>query len=179
MITSGTWKARGCEADLGHTSTGNEQVGVDFVLLEGPDVGKHITWYGYFTEKTTDRTLDSLRYCGWQSDNLADLSGIDVNEVYIVIEDEPDQDGMLHSKVRWVNQLGGVQLKERMGPGDATAFAQRMRGAVLAHRQAAAASTPAPRTGARTGGNAGGSSRHQAPAGATHSVPPDDDDIPF
>lgn len=130
----GTFKARGIEGALGYTSGGNEQVAVRLRIVEGDEAGHEITWHGYFTEKTTERTLESLRHLGWKGDDLFDLSGIDANDVSIVVEEE-EYDGKLQSKVRWINAAGGLAMKERMSEGDAKRFAQRMKGAAVASRQ--------------------------------------------
>lgn len=136
MITEGKHKARGTEAALGLTAGGKEEVAVALVILDGEHAGDSITWHGYFTEKTQQRTIESLRYLGWEGDNLAVLDGIDRNEVTIVVEHEEGQDGKTYAKVRWINGPGGgLALKERMDPGAAAAFAQRMRGFVVAQGQ--------------------------------------------
>ena len=38
-----------------------------------PDVGNSITYFGFFTDKTMKRTIESLRYIGWEGDDLAEL----------------------------------------------------------------------------------------------------------
>jgi hypothetical protein len=178
LIEEGAWKARCCAWDMGTTqSTGNEQVGLDFVILEGPNTGSHITWYGYFTDDTWERTVESLRLCGWGGSDLSDLSGVDSNEVRIVIEHEADLQGEYRARVKWVNNLGGVAMKNRMDVGAQKAFAQKMRGRIIA----LGAKGPAPRPQTQQTPRPA-----QRPTGA--AVPPvqqpvmpnqSDDDIPF
>lgn len=132
MIEEGVWKARACEGTLAYTSKGNDQIAVDFVLLEGPNEGHHITWYGYFTDETWERTIESLRHMGWGGSDLSDLSGIESNEVRLVIEHEPDLQGEYRARVKWVNSLGGIAVKDRMDNGQSKAFAAKMRGRILA-----------------------------------------------
>jgi len=170
MIPEGTFKARAVEAVLGTTSKGGEQVAVQFQILEGEAQGQYITWWGFFTEKTTERTLESLEHCGWTGDDLSNLEGIDRHEVYLVIEHEMDQQGELRARVRWVNSSGGIAMQNRMAPADAASFAQRMRGTVLARRQAKGQPTPQPRTNAQP-------PRRQPPLKA--EPPPGEDDIPY
>lgn len=178
MIGEGTFKARGLEAELGTTDSGKEQVAVLLELLEGDDQGKHITWYGYFTEATTDRTLEALRLLGWQGDDLSDLRGIDANEVYaVIIHDE--YDGKVRAKVNFINGNAGIALKNKMSVGDAKAFAERMKGHVLAQRQkqgqGGAAAQPAKANGERQATRPAATSQSNdfvANSGA-------DDDIPF
>jgi hypothetical protein len=134
MINEGKYKARATDAKLGVAQTGNDTVAVAFELLDHP--GEHITWYGYFTEKTVDRTMESLRYCGWQGDDVSDLTGISSNEVEIVIEHEEDREGKTRARVKWVNRAGSskAQLKNEMNDAQKKAFAARMKGAALASR---------------------------------------------
>jgi hypothetical protein len=174
MITEGTWKARATEGALGYTQGGSEQVGVSMQLLDGPDEGKHITWYGYFTEKTVERTIESLRLMGWEGDSLADLTGIDRNDVFIVIEHEADQQGEIRAKVRWVNGGGGVQMKDRLDEGAAVAFAERMKGAVLAAKSRVKGAAP----GTRPANNNGAAAASRAASGG-REIPRDDTDIPY
>lgn len=141
-IEIGKHRARATTAVLGTTSTGKEQIAVEFVFDGGPNDGRHITWYGYFSDKTLDRTLDSLRHCGWSGDDLIDLSGIDANVVELVVETEADRDGNPRPKVRWVNRISGPALKNQMSTDEASAFSRRMRGAVIAHRKSSGNGAP-------------------------------------
>ncbi len=168
----GTYRARGVTAALGLTSKGSEQVAVELTFVDGEYQGQSATWYGYFTDKTTDRTLDSLRNLGWEGDDLADLSGIDKNEVAIVIDDEQDDHGNVRSRVRWINRAGGLALKERMNPAQLQDFAARMRGKVLAHKQGGGQQRQA------SAGN-GGQRKPPNRSSGYEAPPPNDDDIPF
>lgn len=126
---AGKHVARAVEAKLGYTSTGSEQVAVAFEVTEGELRGQTLTWFGYFSEKTVQRTLESLRNCGWQGTDISDLSTVGSRECQIVVEEEVDQEGTARDRVRWVNALGAgrVQLKSEMGDEAKRAFAARMR----------------------------------------------------
>jgi hypothetical protein len=168
-IQAGTYRARAVSAALGETSTGSEQVAVEFELLdvEG-NAGPHIVWYGYFTEKTVKTTIKALRTCGWTGDLLTDLSGIDTNEVSLVIEEESDQNGRMRPRVRWVNAPGGagLSLKAPLDGEKARAFAAKMRSRIAAMDQAEGASKPKPRATAK-------------PILSPEPPPHDDSDLPF
>jgi hypothetical protein len=146
LIPSGRHKARAVEADFGLTKGGKEQVAVLFEITDGPSKGHTITWYGFFTDtvdrggKTlAERTIDSLRACGcaFPRGNLGDLTGLDANEIVLVIEHEDDVDehGQVRgarARVRFVNAPGaGLALGTRMDEGARRAFAMKMRGLVL------------------------------------------------
>lgn len=135
MIPIGKYKARGVEAALGMTKSGNEQIAVLVEITHGDYAGDQLTWYGHFTDKTTERTFESLRALGWEGDDLMDLRGIGSNEVTIVIEHEEGNDGRVRARVKWINSGGGgLAMKERLDEGSARAFAARMKGAAIASR---------------------------------------------
>lgn len=131
----GTYKAKAKEWGLGYSQVGNEQIAVLFEITQGEHAGKTYTWYGHFTEKTLERTLDSLRHCGWDSDSLAELDNLGANEVEIVLEEENDQEGKQRTRVRWVNRSSRLALREQLGQGDVQAFAAKMRGKTIAHKR--------------------------------------------
>jgi len=131
---AGTHKARAKEWALGISSTNKEQIAVMFEFVGGEHDGKHITWFGYFTDGTVDRTLESLRHCGWESDSLAELDTLGNCEVELVIEDE-EYEGKWRSKVKWVNRVAKLALKEQMNAAQVAAFAARMRGKTVASKK--------------------------------------------
>lgn len=133
MIQPGRYKAKAIDWKLGVTSNGNEQIGVLFQL----DDGQTLTWYGHFTEKTAERTLESLEHMGWDGVDITNPVGLDANDVQLVIEHEvSEKDGKTYPKVRWVNRLGGgLGIKEELTGGALMNFKQRMQGAVMARRQ--------------------------------------------
>ena len=132
MIAPGTYAARAVSAGLGETRAGKPQIAVEF----DTGVDGRITWFGYFTDKSQERTLQSLRYCGWDGSDLTDMSGIDSNDVELVIEHET-YEGKTRARVQWVNKIGGIGLKSKMAPDKAAAFAAQTKGAILAYDQKA------------------------------------------
>lgn len=127
----GIFRGKAQSWGLGETKDGKEQVAVTFALVvpAGAPPPEHstVTWFGYFTEKTWARTIESLQHCGWKSDDLSDLSGLDANEVELVI-DEEEYDGKTQTKVRWVNKAGGgFQLKAPLAVDRAKGFAASMK----------------------------------------------------
>src|SRR5690606_28336352 len=113
MIAKGTYTAKAIEWKLGVTSRGTEQIAVLFQL----ESGEQITWYGYFTEKTTERTLDALEYMGWDGVDITDPVGLDRNDVRLVIDHETGEDGKTYARVKWVNRIGGLAVKEELTGG--------------------------------------------------------------
>lgn len=137
MLDAGYYRARAVEWALGKTEKGNRQVAVRFETFDAEDrPGEHITWYGYFTEKTEERTLESLQHCGWEGDDITDLSGIERNEVQLVVEQE-EYEGKRRARVQWVNKPGGggIAIKAPLDEAEKAEFARDVRAKVLAMRQ--------------------------------------------
>lgn len=137
---SGTFRARATSYAFG-TSAKKEtpQCAVMFEITDGPHAGKRVSWYGYFTEKTAERTVESLQHCGWQGDDVTAVDLKDLaNEVEIVVEAEPWESDSgasgVTSRVRWVNSPGRVAIKP-MAAGEQADFRDRMKGLVHGLKQ--------------------------------------------
>jgi hypothetical protein len=158
-----------------------EQVVVEFRLEDG----NSISYFGFFTEKTFKRTIESLRYLGWEGDDLSELpalaeAGMLTGEVDLVVDHE-EYDGKVTAKVKWVNKPGGgrVQLAKPMEADGLKSFAARMKGSIRAAESAPRQrlSAPAQRNSGTYRQGFGGGQRF---GGDNRDVPtPDDTDIPF
>lgn len=170
MLAKGKYRARAIEWSqvTEHAKTGTEEIRVLFqVTDEGEFNGHHITWRGYFSEQTAERTIESLRYLGWSGDDVTNIQGLDANEVQIVVEHEEYQ-GKTQVKIAWVNRLASVYVGQPMSDAKKMAFKDRMKGLVMATRQTSgAARQPAP-GGPRPPANAG---RQPPPAGSGGDFP--------
>lgn len=169
ILPEGAYRAKGIEAQLGFTSGGKEQVAISFQLLTPGFENERAAYYGTFGEKSLEITIKALRACGWKGVDLSDLSGIDANEVNLVVEHE-EYNGTVSAKVKWVNDGAGGLLKNVMGEAEKLSFAQRMRGEV-AKLQSAQPKAPAAKPA-------------QAPKPASNGRPPEppphtDADMPF
>lgn len=142
MIPAGNYKARGVEAALSTTKNNDPQVAVLIEITEGEHAGERRTWFGHFTDKTEEKTLEQLRTLGWSTDDLTNLAGISDNEVSIKIEHETDQNGQPRDRIRWINRPSGLAIKERMDDQAARAFAARMRQKAIASRVGGAKTQP-------------------------------------
>jgi hypothetical protein len=126
-ITPSTYTAVARSWELGLSKNKTEQIAVRFEILDGEFAGHFITWFGYFSDAARDRTMEALRTCGWNGDDILALTGMGSCKVSLVIEDEHYQ-GKTHSKVRWVNRLGGgVKMASTMDEARRRLFAARMR----------------------------------------------------
>lgn len=134
------YRARAQAWALGNSKQkGTPQIAVTFTILTEGATHAALTWFGYFTDATTDRTIESLRHCGWQGDDLmqiaqgqaGDGTGMDNNEVELVVEDE-FYDGNWSTKVQFVNRPGSGVTLDVMPPDRLQSFAASMRGHIRA-----------------------------------------------
>lgn len=145
-------KYRGLPIDggLGETSTGKEEVAIAFDFLAEELKGQRITGYFYFTDGTIESTYKALRACGWKGTELTDWLDFkkalpNPEEVELVIEPEVvkdakgavqiEADGVtpkMRARVRWVNPVGRMGLREPLAADKAAAFAARMKAKLLA-----------------------------------------------
>lgn len=104
-----------------------------FEVKGGENDGSRVRWTGYFTDKTAERTIDSLRTCGWKGSCFAvfadgKLHGLDSNDVQIVVEmQEYTDEGVtkLSPRVAWVNSLGFLNTQAKMKADDLASFAAK------------------------------------------------------
>ena len=139
-IQPGKYRAR-AQADsvqFGESKNGKEQIAITFDLLDGENdapTGHTITWFGFFTEKTEARTVESVGHCGWDmATGPTNAHRVADNVVELVIEDE-EYEGKVRTKVQWINRIGAKFAFER--PMD-----QSQKGSLFARIKARAQSKP-------------------------------------
>ncbi len=166
-------------AQWGKTKTGKHQIYLAFeITQEGQYQGRKLPWYGYFTDRTFDRTLESLTYCGFEGDDLATLTSQKLDKpVEIVVEheevsrddDDASADPILRARIRWINEPGGgSRLKEPLSEQEVNIVAAQLRTKVKQFRAGKRAANQ--------------SSAPPAPSrgyGHEHDPGPSDDDLPF
>jgi hypothetical protein len=138
VIEEGTYRARSRRAALGESSTGKEQVAVEWELIEGPSncAGQTITSYHYFSSDEAIRiSMEQLRTGGFTGNDITDLRSLfpdsDPPEVELVIAHEIYA-GKTRPKVKFVNSIGGMAMSKPLDDAKARAFAARMKGAIAA-----------------------------------------------
>jgi hypothetical protein len=151
MIATGTFKARGC-SDLEIVKSSKQEtpgVRVLLQLLEGPDKGSTIEWVGWVSDKTIERTNESLGFMGYDGENPSSVKNKDVS---IVIEkeqyDRQTESGQTVTNekavVRWINDpnaAGGRFLATTAS--EQAGIMQRLKAAGLAAKSRTANSAPA------------------------------------
>ena len=135
MIPAGKYIGTPVGAALGTTSTGKEQIAVQFEFLD--PAGERLTWYGYFTDAAFERTIESLRTCGWTGSSLDEFAGEKLpagvnHQVELVVQHE-EYEGKTQVRIAFVNSIGGgLALKSAMDANQARAFAAKMKGRIAA-----------------------------------------------
>lgn len=119
MITQGKHKATVEAYAVTTTSKGDPSVEVRFKLGEDS-----IVWRGYFTEKTIERTLETLAYLGMTTSDLDALGdpnsgALEIGkEAQLTIEPE-EYNGKTRMRVKWVNPV--KEFANTMGKSEASA----------------------------------------------------------
>lgn len=135
-IEKGNHIARPLEYVFGKSKNkGTEQVSVTFQFQGGPNDGKRMTWNGWLTEKTAERTFESLEHCGWDGNSLKAMTGFGSKNVELVIEDEEGTDGEMYPTIKWVNKLFARGPGHVYGAEDVDGLEARM-ASILAKRKA-------------------------------------------
>lgn len=175
-------------AQFGDTKDGLPQVVVLFAIIDGPWSGRRLYWFGFFTEKSAKRTIESLRFCGFKGDDLSALLSQKINQEVSITVGHNDWEGKVTARVDWVNAAGGggaIKLERPMAKDQLRLFAAKMKmhikGVAEVAGQAAEvpapgsqpASAPAEPAGDQEGAPWGGEPQGQ------RSGPRPDDDIPF
>lgn len=119
-------------ARFGEASNGTKQVLVYFEILDGDAAGQRLPWFGYFTEGSWKRTIESLRYCGFKGDDLATLDEQELDQrvsIQVEHEERETENGTrVLARIAWVNRVGGstIKLKKPMDANDLRKFAASM-----------------------------------------------------
>jgi hypothetical protein len=166
---------------FGESSAGNPQVIVNFEILDGEYAGRRKTWFGVFTENTTQRTIEALRYCGFKGDDLAAAMSQQLDqEVQIVIGHEEYQ-GKVSDRIKWVNRGGGgvFKLEKPMDRTGLAQFAAQMKSKVRQVPDAPGARGEKPQRSASPRSSSAPGSGGPPPGWSDNQRPPSDDDIPF
>lgn len=179
----GTYRARGVagSAQLGKTDAGAPQIAAAYeITAEGPHQGTTLPWFGFFTDKTKKRTLESLRLSGWSNDDIGEIEGFGDTEVDIVVG-HSTWEGKTSARVDWVNRAGsgGIALKSPMNDAERKAFAAKLKGDAVQSRKSVAPTTTAKPT-PKASPKKNGSGDHPNAPGSTYGREPGaDDDIGF
>lgn len=150
-------KARAIEGSeqFGESSTGSEQVAIDFELVDGGHVVTSVLAFG---GKAAAISLGRLRACGWAGG--ATLAGISKNEVTLQAKYE-EWNG--ETKLKWEIKDGGggrFSFKEKLDEGRKASFMSKLN--ALAEGLDAQANAPADKKGYPTSWDSNGPAQASA-----------------
>lgn len=173
-IPAGFYKGRaiGGSEQYAVSSQGTEQIAID---VDVPSLNRQLTVILHFSDAAAPYTIEKLRACGWQGDDLSNLAGIESNEIDVAIKYDT-WEGKTRMKVDISTGGGRIKLENTMGEQQKRAFAARMKSVIKGEAALSGRAPTAPR----------GPSSPRAPSstqrreGAWDPGPPDtSDDIPF
>ncbi len=96
----GFYTARATSHSWGESSTGKEQLEIQFSTPEG-----NIRAFLFFTEASVDKSLEALENCGWDGVSLRTLDGLGSIECSLNVGEET-YEGKTRVRVNWINKLG-------------------------------------------------------------------------
>lgn len=115
----------------GRSKEGTKHVLIYFELLDGPNAGTHLPWFGYFTKNSYERTLKSLRLIGWKGNDVADAASQPLNQKVSVSvgHNENPNNGRTYARIDWVNRLGSgtIKMGDPMSAADVRSFSASLR----------------------------------------------------
>lgn len=181
LIPEGSYTARA----VGEVQYGVTKSGGDFVRLalsvqtgEGP---RTMSRDLYFTDKTAERSIESLRHLGWTGldlnllavgdDGLGDRDAsveVEHEDYTYTPEGESEQRTVRTAKVTWINAAGGAKVLAPMGDGQKKAFGQRFKALAMQVKPTGGAATAKPATPAQRPANG------RPPARPAADMPPVD-----
>lgn len=161
LIPVGSYTAQAVgDVQYGTTNNGSEFVRLSFAVQtsEGP---KSMYRDLFFTDKTAERSIESLRYCGWTGNDVASLAigseGLGGTEVNVTVEHETYTtdagEEKTVAKIAWINGSGGAKVSAPMNEGQRRAFGQRFKGLAMQMKPTAASTAAKPATSAQRPAN--------------------------
>lgn len=107
---------------IGETKAGLPQVLVMFAFE-----GEEMIWFGTLKEgKGREITIAALLNCGFKTNEIEDLaqgkgSGVldESIDVQLTVGEEADLQGVLRTRIQWVNAPGGSSFRKKMAKPDA------------------------------------------------------------
>jgi hypothetical protein len=166
------YRGRAKSWGLGEFETGTKYVGVSFEVLDEDAPDDEVPWKGWLTDKTLERTVESLRTMGWKGEDLTEIAdgagGLDANEVSLVVQDE-EYNGKWYPRVQWVNASRGATIQGQLKGDAVKSFAAQMREKIRAIGAASGAKPGAPQA----------QRQPQKPKVAPPTDPAFEEDIPF
>lgn len=135
LIQVGKHKARAMKDsyEAGIDDSGKDYAYLGFEITDGPDKGRAIGRYFYFTDAAKLFSIESLRNTGatFPGGDITDPEGIGDVECLIVIEHET-WEGKTRAKIKYVNKFGGIKAEHKLDDSAKRSFRDRLKADLLA-----------------------------------------------
>jgi len=126
-VPDGAYRAAFGGYKLGFSSAGNEQIGILFELLDDPQKGRELIWYGSFSEAAFPITWRALRALGWQGKAIATFAeDVKVGHVVSIVVESESFDGKTRNRIVFINRAGGIPMRDQMNPAQRQTFAKKV-----------------------------------------------------
>ncbi len=119
-------RARAVAAAITETKAGKEQVAISFELLDGPNAGQTMGWWGSLSDAAAPYTAKALRALGWKVGAVEVVAGTEC-KVTVVLE---DYQGKVSPRIKWINSL--TSALEALPPERAASALSRLNAASAA-----------------------------------------------
>lgn len=87
------------------------QLLVMFKIESGEFAGMTFPWFGYFSDDSAQRTIESLRLMGWKGKSFATINDEELNQLVSLTIETEDYEGKTRTRVSWVNDLSGPKIE--------------------------------------------------------------------
>jgi hypothetical protein len=92
----------------------SNQILIWFEITDGPYKGSKLPWFGYFTEDSAERTIDSLRLCGFTGQDIYDIENQTLDGSVLVQVENTVYKGRNQCRIAWVNDpswTGDIEIE--------------------------------------------------------------------
>ena len=144
LLKNGQYKA--VPSDWGFNKSpekGTESIFVTFIV-DGKDQNDQpsdvlVTWFGYLTPDTKDRTIESIYKLGFNGDLEAlakghDGKALDVTNVVMVTTEVDTYKDSTKNKIKWINAIGENHGIKKLDIGEAMSIVNKYKGDFLAKK---------------------------------------------
>lgn len=132
MLPDGKYTAQYVGHVHGTSSTGKEQIELEWRVTDGPYEGEKIrSWHYFSTDKAAEISFKALENAGWDGEDIFRLNGLGSVPVEIVVKSEEYQ-GKMRSRVQWVNKPRGQAPETQEFSSRLAELAAKRRGGVVA-----------------------------------------------
>ena len=135
MIATGSFaaKAAGPLEMVKSPEKGTPAAKVVIELKAGPNVGERIEWLGWLTDKTTERTAESLALMGYDGSN--ELSVMNKEFIAVIEHEEYTNkagEKKMRPRVAWINDPSGGGRLDPMTATEVAGSKERLKAALTA-----------------------------------------------